>query len=131
MHKDNIHKEQEVNLQLSEYFEQARKVRCPSSMKRNLYHNIRQRQRKHFSIGWPMVAACSFICVMSLGLFLPLQKESDLTDSQKLQYADVNKDMQVAMHYMEKVGLKALSGVNTHGIIPGIIKPVSKSVAQI
>ncbi|MCB1584635.1 MAG: hypothetical protein KDI92_16380, partial [Xanthomonadales bacterium] len=52
-------------------------------------------------------------------------------ERQQLQLEQAEKDMQIAMHYMQKISEKALEDTNTLGIKPGIIVPVSKSMAQI
>jgi protoheme ferro-lyase len=114
--------------QVAEYFAQARKLKCPPSMKQNLYQKIGLKQ----SSGWQQsqwfkpVLAFSFVAVFSLGLVW--QNHNQI---QQQQLAEAERDMQIAMHYMQKISAKTMEDVNTHGIKPAIIVPVSKSMAQI
>ncbi len=121
MRKQSI--ENQVAEELTHYFEQTRKVKCPPSMKQNLYREIGINQ----GYSWLKPAmAFAFVAVFSLGLFL--QNHSQI---QQKQLAAAERDMQIAMHYMQKISAKTLEDANTHGIKPAIIVPVSKSMAQI
>jgi len=113
--------EQQVSEELTNYFEQARQVKCPPSMKQNLYQHLGlNRTYKWFqpALAFSMVAVCS------LGLVWHHQKQQD-------QLEQAERDMQIAMHYMQKISEKTLEDTNTLGIKPAIIVPVSKSMAQI
>ena len=113
--------EKQVSEELTNYFEQARQVKCPPSMKQNLYDQIGINQ----SFEWFKPAlAFSFVAISALGLVWHQQKQQDLLEQ-------AERDMQIAMHYMQKVSEKTLEDTNTLGIKPGIIVPVSKSMAQI
>ncbi len=120
--------ESQVNHELAQYFEQARKVKCPPSMKQNLYQQIGLNPfgRLSGSPWFKPALAFSFVAVFSLGLVWQNQNQI-----QKNQLAVAERDMQLAMHYMQKISAKTLEGANTHGIKPAIIIPVSKSMAQI
>ena len=121
--------ENQVTEELTHYFEQARKLKCPPSMKQKLYQKIGLNQpgSNWRSSNWfkPAVAF-SFVAVFSLGLVWHNHKQM-----QQDQLAVAERDMQIAMYYMQKISAKTLEDVNTHGIKPAIIVPVSKSMAQI
>ncbi len=122
MRKQNI--EQQVSAELTDYFENARKVKCPPSMKQNLYAELGIDQRSIWQNNWFKPAlAFSFVAVFAMGL---LWQNNDQID----QLEQAERDMQIAMHYMQKVSEKTLQDVNTHGIKPAIIVPVSKSMSQ-
>ncbi|MCX7552414.1 hypothetical protein OS175_00865 [Marinicella sp. S1101] len=125
MRKQNI--EQQVSAELTDYFEQARKVKCPPSMQRKLFVRLGITPRKNWwqSSWFQPVLAFSFVAVFSLGLVWHQNQQF-----QQQQLADAERDMQIAMHYMQKVSTKTLEDVNTHGIKPAIIVPVSKSMSQ-
>jgi len=114
--------ENQVTEELTHYFEQARKLKCPPSMKRSLYQQIGLNQTR-----WLRPAmAFSFVAVFSLGLIWQSHNQY-----QQDQLAAAERDMQIAMHYMQKISAKTLEGANTHGIKPAIIVPIFKSMAQI
>mgnify|MGYP007099537909 CR=1 FL=1 len=119
MRKQSI--EKQVSEELTSYFEQARQAKCPASMKQNLYAKIGLNESTHW---FKPAMAFSFVAVCALGLVWHNQHQQ-----QQLEQAE--RDMQVAMHYMQKVSEKTLEDTNTLGIKPGIIVPVSKSVSQI
>ncbi|MFC3194642.1 hypothetical protein ACFODZ_10375 [Marinicella sediminis] len=112
--------EQQVSEELTNYFEQARQVKCPSSMKQGLYDRVGLNN----SVQWLKPAmAFSFVALCSLGLVWNNHHQDQL--------AQAERDMQIAMHYMQKISEKTLEDTNTLGIKPAIIVPVSKSMAQI
>jgi len=119
--------ENQVTEELTHYFEQARKLKCPPSMKQNLYQKIGLNQGSNWlnSSWFKPALAFSFVAVFSLGLVW-----QNHSQTQQDQLATAEKDMQIAMHYMQKISAKTLQDVNTHGIKPAIIVPVSKSIAQ-
>ncbi len=119
MRKQRI--EQQVSAELTNYFEQARKVKCPPSMKQKLYQQI---DTKPNHAWFKPAMAFSLVAVMSLGLVWQNHQQNQ-------QLAAAERDMQIAMHYMQKISAKTLQDTNTHGIKPAIIVPVSKSMAQI
>jgi len=118
--------EKTIESDLSGYFAHAKNMRCPPSMKKNLYQHIGMHSRRT----WVPATAFALVCAIGIGLMLPMSRTADVLP-QDFNYSDASKDMQIAMHYMEKIGFKTLSEANTHGILPGIIKPVSKTVSQI
>ncbi len=125
MRKQTI--EQQVSAELTDYFEQARSVKCPPSMKQNLYAQLGIDHKSWWHSNWFKPAlAFSFVAVFALGLVW--QNNQHL---QQEQLAAAERDMQIAMHYMQKISAKTLEDANTHGIKPAIIVPVSKSMAQI
>lgn len=122
MRKQNI--EQQVSAELTDYFENARKIKCPPSMKQNLYAELGIGKKSIWQNNWFKPAlAFSFVAVFSLGLLWQNNQQIE-------QLAQAERDMQIAMHYMQKVSEKTLQDVNTHGIKPAIIVPVSKSMSQ-
>ncbi|TDR23419.1 hypothetical protein [Marinicella litoralis] len=115
--------EKQVTEELTEYFEQARQLKCPPSMKKKLYAQIGINK----SWSWVQPAmAFSFVAISALGLVWHNQNQI-----RQLELAQAERDMQIAMHYMQKISEKTLEDTNTHGIKPAIIVPVSKSMAQI
>ena len=111
---------QQVNAELTEYFEQARQVTCPPDMKQNLYQELGLVDSRR----WLKPAmAFSVMACMATGLIWNVHQDRQL--------AAAERDMQIAMHYMQKISNKTLEETNTHGIKPAIIVPVSKSMAQI
>lgn len=121
MRKQSV--EKQVTEELTEYFEQARQLKCPASMKKNLYAQIGLNKTRQ----WLQPAmAFSFVALSSLGLVWHNHNQN-----QQMVLAQAERDMQIAMHYMQKISEKTLEETNTHGIKPAIIVPVSKSMAQI
>lgn len=113
--------EKQVSEELTSYFEQARQIKCPPSMKQNLYANIGLNGKSQ----WLRPAmAFSFVALCSVGLIWHNQHQQN-------QLEEAQRDMQIAMHYMQKVSEKALEDTHSLGIKPGIIVPISKSMAQI
>ncbi len=117
--------EKQVTEELTHYFEQARKVKCPPSMKQKLYQQIGLNKKKEGFNWFRPALAFSFVAVFSLGLVW--QNHNQM---QQDQLAAAERDMQIAMHYMQKISVKTLEDANTHGIKPAIIVPVSKSMSQ-
>ena len=113
--------EKQVSEELTNYFERARQVKCPPGMKKKLYERIGIKKKMSW---WQPVMAFSLLAVCSLSLVWQHQ-------NQKSQIAQAERDMQIAMYYMQKISEKTLDETNTHGIVPAIIVPVSKSMAQI
>ncbi len=111
---------QQIKSELADYFDQASKRRCPPSMKQELYERIGIDHNTWFK----PAMAFSFVAIAASGLIW-----HEHSQEQKLLTAQ--HDLEVAMHYMQKVSNKTLSGVNTHGIKPAIIVPISKSIAKI
>jgi hypothetical protein len=119
MRKQSV--EKQVSEELTSYFEQARQVKCPPSMKQNLYAQVGLDK----SLEWLKPAlAFSFVAMCSVGLIWHNQHQQN-------QLEQAERDMQIAMHYMQKVSEKTLEDTNTLGIKPGIIVPVSRSMSQI
>ena len=121
MRKQSI--EQQVSAELTNYFEQARQVKCPPSMKKKLYASLDMRSKHSW---FKPAMAFSMVAVLSVGL---VWQNHRITQQEQLAAAE--RDLQIAMHYMQKVSAKTLQDTNTHGIKPAIIVPVSKSMAQI
>lgn len=118
MRKQSV--EKQVSEELTSYFEQTRQLKCPPSMKQSLYANI---GLDGVSQWLKPVIAFSFVALCSVGLIWHNQHQQN-------QLEQAERDMQIAMHYMQKVSEKTLEDTNTLGIKPGIIVPVSKSVSQ-
>lgn len=119
MRKDSV--KQQINAELTGYFEHARRHKCPPSMKKHLYQRIGLSQQ---SMWLKPAMAFSFVALTVSGFVW-----HNHSQHQKLLQAE--HDLQVAMHYMQKVSNKTLSGVSTHGIKPAIIVPLTKSMAKI
>ncbi len=123
MRKESV--KHQINADLTGYFEQARREKCPPSMKEGLYQRIgMSKESNGFAQNWLKPAmAFSFVALAASGFLW--QHNQD----QKLLQAEY--EMQVAMHYMQRISNKTLSDVNTHGIKPAIIVPITKSMAKI
>ena len=123
MRKESIN--QQINSDLTDYFEQARRQKCPPSMKQGLYQRIgmAKEQNSLMQTWFKPAMAFSFAALAVSGLLW--QHNQD----QKLLAAE--QEMQLAMHYMQRISNKTLSDVNTHGIKPAIIVPITKSMAKI
>ena len=120
-------KKNQLDKELSQYFEQARHEKCPPGMKKSLYQKIGINSGVDwYHANWFKPAlAFSFVAVFSLGL---VWQNHHQVQQDKL--ASAQRDMEIAMHYMQKISNKTLEDVNTHGIKPAIIVPVSKSISQ-
>ena len=118
MRKQSV--EKQVSEELTSFFEQARQIKCPPSMKQNLYAKIGLDRKSQW---FQPALAFSFVALCSMGLIWHNQYQHD-------QLEQAERDMQIAMHYMQKISEKALEDTSTLGIKPGIIVPVSKSMSQ-
>ena len=121
-------KEQQVKIEIDDYFACARQQKCPKSMKQNLYAQItKQSQRSWLSrISTPLVTAGLTLAFVSVLLFNTPNKSLEEID---LTQAKV--DLQIAMHYINQVSLKSLSSVNSNGIRPGLIQPLARTYAAL
>lgn len=123
MRKESI--DQQINADLADYFEKAKGHKCPPSMKQGLYQRIGlEKERNHFMHSWFKPAmAFSFVALTVSGLMWQHNQDQKLIQAEQ--------EMQIAMHYMQKISNKTLGDVSTHGIKPGIIVPLTKSMAKI
>jgi hypothetical protein len=119
-------KQHNIDKQLDDYFTCARNKQCPPSMKQNLYHEIgiSEKASMGFSPKW-VVAGLSLVFVTSVIFKITYRNH------QQEQIAIAQKELQVAMHYMNEVTLKSLSAVNNNGIKPAIIKPMARTYASL
>ncbi len=93
-------------------------------MKTALYENIGLNQNYTWQPSKLLVAGLSTVLVVSM-MFTYRQhnRQNELMQAQA--------DLEVAMHYMNRVSLKSISSVNSNGLTPGLIKPLAKSVATL
>ncbi len=112
----------DTDRRIEAYFAKARSARVSGGFKQKLYARIGLADN-----GWAgrSLMAFSVAAVLVTGLVMQQQHARN----EQLQQAE--REMQIAMHYMQQIGFKTLSEVNNHGIKPAIIKPVSKTMAQI
>ena len=115
--------EQQIQEGLKNYFKTARQQKCPESMQKNLYSKLQIDRRSSWWSPRFAVAGLSFVFVTSV-LFTISKNHS-----QQLKLDQAQADMQVAMHYMNRVAFKSLSSVNNKGLKPGLIMPLSRSMA--
>lgn len=119
--------EHQVQAELEEYFTCARNQKCPPNMKKNLYDKLELSKRQsHWWSPKLAIAGLSLVFVSSV-IFKVSNNHSIQQDS--IQQAQA--DLQVAMHYMNRVSLKSLTAVNNKGIRPALIKPLARSVASL
>ncbi len=116
--------EQQIQEGLKTYFDIARKQKCPESMQKNLYNKLQLDVKNSWWSPRFVVAGLSFIFVSSVIFNI----STNQSQSQQLDQAQA--DLQVAMHYINRVTFKSLSAVNNKGLKPGLIKPLSRSMAS-
>lgn len=121
---------QQAHAKLKQYFDCARKVKCPVSMKENLYKQISsQKPHKTYRPWFParlVVAGLSLVFITSV-----IFKTSNNHPIHNNTLLQAQADLQLAMHYMNRLSFKSLSAVNNQGIKPGLIVPLAKSVATL
>lgn len=114
--------DRQLNRQMAAYFAQAAKNRCPEGMQTKLYQQLGIAKQKPLQQWLKPIAALSIaVCICSTILWQQHQ-------SQQRQQAQ--QDMQIAMHYMQKISSKTLLKANSQGIKPAIIVPIYKSMAK-
>ena len=120
-------KEQLIQAEIDQYFKNSKNLKCPASMKKNLYQEI-SNNRTGFS-WFPnkiAMAGISLVFITSVAFKI---SHNQLTQKESLNQAQA--ELMVAMHYINRVSFKSLSSVNNNGIKPGLIKPLATSVAQL
>jgi len=117
--------DEQIQLELKNYFDCARKQKCPPSMKQNLYKQLNIDNKFSFWSPRFAMAGLSFIFVSAVIFNI----SSNHIQQQQIQQAQA--DLQVAMHYINRVTFKPLSAVNNKGLKPGLIMPLSRSVASL
>ena len=116
--------EQQIEDKLDNYFDCARNKKCPPRMKRKLYAQIASEKKSWFNPRFVMAGmSMAFVSALVINLAHKHQKQEQLDQAQA--------DLQVAMHYINQVSMKSLSAVNTNGIKPGLIKPLTKTYASL
>ena len=123
MNKDS--KQQHIEAQIEHYFESSRQLKCPSSMKKNLYQHISDNKAKFSWLPNKLVMASLSLVFISSVAF----KISNDNSIQEESITQAQAELQIAMHYINRVSFKSLSSVNNNGIKPGLIKPLAKSIA--
>jgi hypothetical protein len=120
-------KEQIVQAELDRYFECSKNIKCPTSMKKNLYQQISDNNSSFSWIPSKMaLAGISLVFVTSIAFKIVNNK---LTQQKSIDHAQA--ELMVAMHYINRVSFKSISSVNNNGIKPGLIRPLARSVAQL
>lgn len=124
--------EKNLEAQLKHYFDEARDVQCPDSMKKNLYAQTINSNKKSWYSNRLVLAGVSMAFVATV-LVKTNHNLSTIeeTNKQNAQLAQAQKELNVAMHYMNRVSFKSLASVKNKGIQPAIIKPMAKSLASI
>ena len=118
-------KQKKIEVEIEHYFECSRQLKCPPSMKKNLYQHISDNSHKFSWLPNKMVVAGLSLVFISSVVF----KISNDRSAQKESLNQAQADLQIAMHYINRVSFKSLSSINNNGIKPGLIKPLAKSVA--
>ena len=120
-------KEQLIQAELERYFECSKKVKCPTSMKKNLYQHISNNSQKFSWIPNKVaLAGISLVFITSVAFKI---SNSHLTQQKSIDQAQA--ELMVAMHYINQISFKSISSVNNNGIKPGLIRPLARSVAQL
>ncbi len=115
----------QIQAELNKYFDCAREQKCPSSMKQKLYEQLNIENKLNWWSPRFAVAGLSLLFVSSVIFNI----SNGHIQQQKLDQAQA--DLQVAMHYMNRVSFKPLSAVNNKGLKPGLIMPLSRSMASL
>lgn len=117
-------KEETIQSNLKQYFASARGHKCPPSMKHNLYNQL--------DINTPNSWWSPRLVASGLTLAFVASIVFNITTKNKQQQIDqAQEDLQIAMHYINRVSFKPLSAVTNKGIKPGVIMPLSRSVASL
>ena len=117
--------EQQLQSELEHYFECSRNIKCPNSMKNDLYQKIGINKKPRF---WsPRFAAAGLTLVFISSVVFKVSY--DHQQQNKLHQAQA--DLAIAMYYVNQVSLKSLTAVNNNGIKPALIKPLARSVASL
>ena len=114
-----------INQELKTYFSHAKNIKCPKSMKQNLYAEIFAKKSSWYS---------NKLAIAGLSLAFVATVMFNITNQHKLKNEQLNQaqtDIAIAMHYMNRVSLKSLTAVNNKGIKPGLIKPLARSYASL
>ena len=123
----NKNNDKNIEQEINNYFNQAKSLRCPKSMKQNLYAEIGLHKKSWFV---PKLAIAGLTLVFVTSVLFKISTNTDikvntLNNEQTLDEAQL--DLKIAMHYINRVSFKTLSAVNNDGIKPAIIKPLAKS----
>ena len=125
---NNKQLEQNTQKNLDNYFEYSRRQKCPSSMKQSLYRKTGINSNQDWFSFWQprrfLVAGISLVFVTSV-----IFKINNASQQDELVQAQL--DLQVAMHYMNRVSFKPLTAISNDGLKPGLIKPLARSVAML
>jgi hypothetical protein len=123
---NNKQLERKAQLELDHYFECSRQQKCPSSMKKNLYRNLKLNNKQ----GWASFRLPEKLAMAGISLLFVTSvmfKINSVSQQDELMQAQL--DLQVAMHYMNRISFKPLTAITNDGIKPGLIKPLMRSVA--
>ncbi|MBL4659847.1 MAG: hypothetical protein JKY19_05795 [Alcanivoracaceae bacterium] len=120
----------QVQAELEHYFECARAQECPPAMKKNLYQQIAINGNASWPTSWLpgrfVLAGLSLVLVSSV-----IFKLSHHGNLQQNNIQQAQTELQIAMHYMNRVSFKSLTAINNNGLKPGLIKPLARSVATL
>ena len=117
--------EKQVEIALDTYFKNANLARPSVSLQKNLYKKLEiSTSPSLFSGRFAMtgVAVVAFAVFFTTQLYQNQQQDKLMRAQQELN---------VAMHYLNKMTFKSLSSVKSNGIQPAVIKPMAKSLASI
>lgn len=109
--------------ELEKYFKKAGELKCPPSMKNSLYKKLELSKPGFWSLPRFAIAGISLAFVASFTMLISQHN----IHQRELQIEQAQDDLQIAMHYINRVSLKSLSSVNNNGIRPALIKPISKA----
>jgi hypothetical protein len=125
--------EHQVQAELEDYFECARRQKCPPSMKASLYKQLKSDQ----SASWFAQLFHNKYSLVALSLVLAASvvfRVANIQSRQSEQAPDLlqaQTDLRIAMHYVNQISLKSLTEVNNKGLKPGLIRPLALSMASL
>ncbi len=126
MNKENI------NTELDRFFKDASAIKCPESMKKNLYAQTISSKTNSWFSNRLVLAGVSMALVTTVIIKMnSYQTNIENINLQNEQLIQAQNELNVAMQYMNRVTFKSLASVNNKGIQPAIIKPMAKSLASI
>ena len=121
-----------INTDLDRFFTDARAIKCPDTMKKNLYaQTINTKTTNWFSHRFVMAGVSMALVATVVIKINNYQTTIENTNLQNEQLLQAQNELNVAMHYINRVSFKSLASVNNKGIQPAVIRPMAKSLASI
>jgi hypothetical protein len=129
--KKNINQET-IDKQLKQYFNDAKAVKCPDSMKQNLYAQTIHANNNSWLNNKFVLAGVSMALMVTVFIKTnTYQATIDKTNLQNKQLLQAQNELNIAMQYINRVSFKSLASVKNKGIQPAVIRPMARSLASI